>query len=85
MTQYVFTIDYDENGKPITGLLTVLPTWEDIRLERDRLLSESDWVALADCALSDSEKQNWFQYRQSLRDITTSYPTPQDVVWPEKP
>ena len=36
--------------------------WGDIRQERNRLLSETDWWAVSDRVMSDSEKQ----YRQDL-------------------
>lgn len=60
-------------------------TWDDVRAIRDYLLADSDWVGLVDCPLFESEKQDWYNYRQALRDITVSYPTPQEVKWPEKP
>lgn len=84
MRVYAFIIK-DENGIDRLVLQEQPVTWDEIRMTRDSLLLESDWVALADCSLSDGEKQNWFQYRQSLRDITIAFPTPQDVIWPEKP
>jgi len=53
-----------------------------IRLKRDRLLSETDYWALNDTVEMTDEQR---QYRQSLRDITQTYNTFNDVVWPEKP
>jgi hypothetical protein len=56
--------------------------WEDIRIERDRLIAETDYMALQDTSeLSDE----WKTYRQELRDIPTSQSDPDDVVWPTKP
>lgn len=64
----------------------VLPalTWEQIRVQRDSLLVESDWTQLPDAQPRPS-KVAWLMYRQSLRDITVNFSTPSDVVWPVKP
>jgi len=59
----------------------VLNLWLDIRQERNRLLAETDWWAVSDRVISDSEKQ----YRQDLRDLPSSFNNPEDVVFPEKP
>ena len=56
--------------------------WEDIRIERNRLIAETDYMALQDTtAISDE----WKAYRQELRDIPTSQSDPDDVVWPTRP
>ena len=39
-----------------------------LRVERDRLLVETDWMALDDVTMTDAQKK----YRQDLRDITKS-------------
>ena len=39
-----------------------------LRLERDRLLAETDWWASSDLTITDAQKK----YRQDLRDITKS-------------
>lgn len=55
---------------------------EDLRLERNNLLSETDWWDLSDTPdMTDEQKK----YRQSLRDITKSATSLDDVKWPEKP
>jgi hypothetical protein len=56
--------------------------WEEIRVQRNQLLSECDWTQLAD--VSTEIKSNWIEYRQSLRDIT-SQPNPFSITWPVKP
>tara|TARA_E500000305_G_C3806017_1_gene136234 strand:- start:15 stop:233 length:219 start_codon:yes stop_codon:yes gene_type:complete len=43
---------------------------EELRLVRNRLLSQSDWTVMADSPLSDSKQIEWKTYRQALRDIT---------------
>jgi len=52
-----------------------------LRAERDRRLAETDWWALQDVNSNEARHA----YRQALRDITDSYTSLDDVVWPEKP
>ena len=54
-----------------------------IRTERNKLLSNSDWTQLQDVYLNNRDQ--WLEYRQSLRDITNQQSFPFDVVWPQKP
>ena len=52
-----------------------------LREERNRRIAETDWWALADLTMSQPQ----WDYRQALRDITKSYSSLDDVVWPVKP
>lgn len=52
-----------------------------LREERNRRIAETDWWVLPD--LTPTEAQ--LAYRQALRDITNTYTSLDDVVWPEKP
>ena len=57
---------------------------EDLRNKRNKLLQDTDHYALSDQTLSDDMRT----YRQSLRDITNSLTTVEDVnsvTWPTKP
>ena len=59
-----------------------------IREQRDVLLTNSDWTQNNDSPLSDSEKQEWATYRQSLRDLPSQYNSddnPKDVTFPSVP
>jgi hypothetical protein len=65
-----------------------------LRNERNTRLTDSDMFGLADYPFSsDAIKQEWFAYRQALRDITTTYPNPVTddddnligITWPTKP
>lgn len=58
---------------------------KELREVRNRLLDESDWTRMDDNGLSDSAKASWATYRQSLRDITDSATSLDDVTWPTKP
>ena len=53
---------------------------EAVRNKRDRLLSDTDWMALSDNTMSPE----WATYRQALRDITSQAGFPYDVTWPTK-
>lgn len=52
-----------------------------IRLHRNALLAETDWWANSDLTMTAEQTA----YRQALRDITNTYSSLDDVVWPEKP
>lgn len=56
---------------------------EEIRKERNKLLSESDWTQLPDVGLPN--KEDWDLYRQSLRDLTSNIINPFAVEWPKDP
>lgn len=49
-----------------------------LRIERNRRLQETDWMAVQDRVMLDSEKE----YRQALRDITKKYKSLDDAVFP---
>jgi hypothetical protein len=52
-----------------------------LREERNRRITETDWWASADLTMTAEQ----IAYRQALRDITDSYTSLDDVVWPIKP
>ena len=52
-----------------------------VRNQRNRLLSETDWMALSDNTMTPE----WASYRQALRDITEQTGFPFSVIWPTKP
>lgn len=56
-----------------------------IRLERNKLLEETDKYMVIDSILSDNEMKEMKEYRKSLRDITLQKNFPSDIKWPEKP
>ena len=63
-------------------------TLEILRNKRNELLKESDWTQVNDCPLSDSKKQEWATYRQSLRDLPATYQSVNniaDVIFPSMP
>lgn len=84
----------NHNGKWILERIVVDKTTEQIeadlenqgqnvRLMRDRKLSESDWTQLGD--YSGQNKEAWVAYRQLLRDVPQQSGFPWNVEWPSKP
>lgn len=52
-----------------------------LRLVRNEMLSDTDWWAVPDRTMT----QEQIDYRQALRDITSTYTSLDDVIWPTKP
>jgi len=87
MRTYTHSWPYDPQNLPEN------PTQDDIdaaiagndlyhlRLRRDALLAETDWWANSDLTMTAEQTA----YRQALRDITDTYTSLDDVVWPTKP
>jgi len=62
--------------------------WNAVRIERNTLLTESDWTQMSDSPLADSKKTEWATYRQSLRDLpanNTGATSIDDVTFPTPP
>ena len=53
----------------------------DLRSKRNQLLTETDYLALADSTLTDEMRS----YRQALRDLPANTVDPANPVWPVKP
>lgn len=83
---------YDANGKSITLDLDSIADKEakllaayklnELRTERNRLISETDWWDMSDTPTMTTAQTT---YRQALRDITKTYSSLDDVKWPTKP
>ena len=59
-------------------------TFKTLRFERNRLLAETDYLALKDITLSNDMKA----YRKALRDLPASYDNSTilgTITWPTKP
>jgi len=68
----------------ITAKIAELEAAEPMRLlrsERNQRLANTDWWASSDLTMTAEQTA----YRQALRDITDTYTSLDDVVWPEKP
>lgn len=64
---------------------------KNAREQRDTLLTECDWIIIkaidqsAQNTLGIQVPQEWLDYRQNLRDITTQEGFPHNIIWPDKP
>ena len=56
--------------------------WDRLRIERNDLLSASDWTVLSDTPTSTAA---WKAYRQQLRDLPANTTDPFNPVWPTPP
>ena len=68
----------------ITAKIAELEAAEPMRLlraERNQRLANTDWWASSDLTMTAEQTA----YRQALRDITETYTSLDDVVWPEVP
>lgn len=54
---------------------------DEARLQRDRLLAETDWWAMSDRTMTQAQ----IDYRQALRDLTAQEGFPSSITWPTKP
>lgn len=65
------------------------PTTEEIaagiRMQRDMLIRETDYLAMPDYPLTDDEREALTQYRQALRDLPQAEGFPDSIAWPEAP
>jgi hypothetical protein len=67
------------------------PSFEELaetaRVERNLLLSASDWTQLLDArtAMGGETAARWDEYRQELRDVPQQEGFPTTIVWPTSP
>lgn len=58
---------------------------DKIRQIRNVSLSQSDWTQMPDNALSETQREKWKTYRQTLRDITLQPDFPNKITFPPTP
>ena len=58
---------------------------QNVRSQRDSLLSSTDWRVIRAIETQTEESQDWVQYREDLRNIPQQEGFPWNVVWPIKP
>jgi len=75
-------IGWNYDGSNFIAPLDPVPTAEEVRAERDRLLAASDWTQVLDAPVDQAA---WAAYRQALRDVPQQEGFPHDVAWPVKP
>jgi hypothetical protein len=69
-----------EDDSPVISLSTEKISMIE-RVERDRLIAETDWWAMSDLTMTDAQAT----YRQALRDVPEQSGFPNDITWPTKP
>ena len=69
----------EPNGPTAEELLS------DLRLMRNTKLRKSDWLVTRASEQGIDIPLEWKTYRQALRDITNTYTSVYDVVWPTEP
>ena len=88
-------IAYDSDGNVVSwddsavstkeSELIVSDNLEQLRVKRNAKLAETDWEIVMHKEKGTNIPTALKTYRQSLRDITDTYTSLDDVVWPEKP
>ena len=94
---------YSTNTEPLPTEADVIKKVADLqaeeplrllRIERNKLLVETDWTQLKDIDLDLIRERNWKNYRQALRDLPAKSNPKLDsfgdldmssVNWPDKP
>lgn len=79
---------------PSVELNDTAAKWSEVRAKRDRLIDGIEWRVVryrtqSDAGIqtddTDAKYHEILTYLQTLRDITRTYATPDDVVWPAVP
>lgn len=60
-------------------------SFKELRQERNKRLTEVDWVFSEDYSIDDESYQQWLTYRKALRDLPSTTEDPENPVWPEQP
>jgi len=74
--------DTYENGQFVTPSPDADAAAAEVRAERNKLLSESDWTQVIDAPVDQAA---WAVYRQDLRDVPSQAGFPWTVDWPVAP
>ena len=57
----------------------------NVRAQRNGMLTATDWTQIGDAALGDHTAEEWATYREELRDLPETYSRVSEVVWPNDP
>lgn len=72
------------NAGKLTDAEITAQKWVGIRIQRNRKLQESDWVAARASETGVAVSDAWKTYRQALRDVPTQS-DPDNITWPTEP
>lgn len=81
----MISAEFYGNKSDETYLVFLENYWSLIRQKRDELIRDTDWTQIPDAPISAEKKAEFSEYRQSLRDLTELYDSPEKVVWPPIP
>ena len=59
--------------------------WNELREERNKRLSQCDWVTLKAYSTGVPVSEEWKTYMQALRDLPANTEDPSNVTWPREP
>jgi len=58
---------------------------QNLRQERNKRLSQCDWVAIKAYSTGAPVSEEWKTYMQALRDLPANTEDPSNVTWPHEP
>jgi hypothetical protein len=89
LSDYVSTLETWDDTIQEEIRIASIPTWDTVRAIRDELLYKSDKIIAWSTETGNPVPQDWIDYRQDLRDLTTTYGAPTGntelVVYPTNP
>ena len=59
--------------------------WKELRQERNKRLTECDWVVIRAYSTETPVPEEWTVYIQTLRDLPSTTEDPANPVWPVQP
>jgi len=59
--------------------------WKELREERNKRLTQCDWVATKSFTTDTPVPDEWKTYMQALRDLPSNTTDPKNPVWPQAP
>ena len=59
--------------------------WKELRQERDKRLTECDWIVIRATSTDTPIPEEWKVYMQALRDLPSTTEDPANPVWPAQP
>ena len=74
--------EYNANQPTESEIL--VKKWKNVRIQRNGLLGETDWVVTKASETGIAVNDDWKNYRQALRDVPTQS-DPDNITWPTKP
>ena len=66
-----------------TGLRNI--KMQNLRQERNKRLSQCDWITLKAYSTGVPVSEEWKTYMQALRDLPANTEDPSNVTWPHEP